>query len=457
LQLALAAVLVSVLADGFVVAAMGWSLAAVAGAWLAGQHDEGAAVLVATRSAVAVGAMLAAAALLFWGMNGRWDMEGYSPDAVPAFAAVRAGASPGAGDASLTMTSVPGARVFVDDALTSELRAPFVRVPMTPGGHALRVRLDEGGDDVVLARIEVKPGEEVALVPLGPTLSFHTMADAVAVRAPAEADAMAALEERTLPGGLPVVQAALVALLLAAGAMVPRLRVVPGALGAVAAGPLSAVGPFLLTRFDFLFPRAGHVRIAVAALGAVVFLSVLWQALEHSRARRWLVFAGGVTPGLSLVALGLGGAAPGVPVIVSAGATASAMYLVFAAYSGDEGPRLAERAALAVDAAAPKKGVEYALLVELPARLGDLLASMERWVVGAVAGAFANVAAAAAWAAAAVDEQVVASPADLAAVRLRRAARALEPMCGVSVAVVAWAVLAVAAAAAVVQVMWPGG
>jgi hypothetical protein len=455
LQLALAAALVSLLADGFVVVAMGWSLTAVAGAWLAGRHDAGAAMLVATRSAVAQGAMLAAAALLFWGMNGTWDAEGYSPDAGPPFVAVRVGAGTGTGDAFLTMTSLPGARVFVDEALTSELRAPFARAPLPSGSHSLRVHVDEGGDDAVLGRIEARPGEEVALVPLGPTLSFHTMADVVAVQRRPTGGALGAIEERTAPGGLPVIQSALLVLLAAAAAMAPRMRVVPGALGGVAAAVMSAVGPFLLARFAFLFPLAGHAQAAVTGLGAVLFLWALWQALEHAGARRWLAFAGSAPPGLSLVALGVGGVGQGVPVIVGAGVAAAATHLVVALRTG-EGGGVDEGAASAVKMPAPK-GVEYALLVLVPARLGDLLASMERWVVGAVADAFAGATAAAAWAVAMVDEHVVTSPADLAAVRLRRAARALEPMCGVSAARLVWGVLALAAAAALVHVIWPGG
>jgi hypothetical protein len=442
LQLALAAALVSFLADGFVAAAMGWSLAAVAGAWLAGWHDDdGAAMLVATRSAAGVGAMLAGGALLFWGTTGTWDDAGYVPDGAPPFAAVRAGV--GAGGPSLTMTSVPGAHVFVDDPPAAELRAPFVRVPLAVGSHTVRVHLDDG--DTVLAHIDAAPGEELAIVSLGPSLSFHTLADAIALRSRDEAMGWG-VAGRVAPGGVPVLEGALLALLAAAGAMAPRLRAAPpGPLGAFAAGVTSAIGPFLLVRFEFLFQET-QARTAVAALGVVVFLGTLWQAVGYVGARRWLVFAGGAAPALSLVALGLGGAAPGVPVLVASGAAASAVYLLYAGRSRD-----------AVVPGAPGRGAEGALLVRIPAELGDLLASMERWVIGAAAGAFGVMATASAWLVAMVDEHIISSPAEFAALRVRRAAAAVQPLCGLSVARLVWALLALTAAAAVFHALWSGG
>src|ERR1700722_17768824 len=64
LELALAAALLSFLADGFVTTLLGWTLAAGAAAWLQGWTDPGRGAVRATRGALAVLALLFGALLL---------------------------------------------------------------------------------------------------------------------------------------------------------------------------------------------------------------------------------------------------------------------------------------------------------------------------------------------------------------------------------------------------------
>jgi hypothetical protein len=448
LHLALAGALASFLADGFVALAMGWSLVAAATAWLAAWRDAAAGVVAATRGAVALGAMLAGAALLFWGLGGSWDAEGFARDARPRFAAVHA--APGAGDASLTMTTAAGATVFVDDARAAPLRAPFVRAPIPAGSHELRVHLGDAVDDALLARLDAAPGEEIALVPLGPTLSFHAMADQMALRGrTGQPAARRVAEEHVGPGGLSVVAGALLALLGAAfaasGGSAPVSA--PRVLSSVAAGATTAApGPFLLVRMDFLFPSAQHAGAVVASAGAAALLAAVWQALGYTRARRWIVFAAGAPPGLACVALGLGGAAQALPVLAVTGGAATAAHLLLARGIEDDAPDPLDASSL-----------DGALLVGLPAQLGELLASMERWVVEAVAGAVGAGARVAAWMVATADEHLVTTPADAAARGVRRAAGVVEAQAGASLARIAWALLALVALAALLHAVWPGG
>jgi hypothetical protein len=449
LQLALAGALLAFLGDGFLTVAMGWSLAAAAGAWLAGWHDAGAGVVIGTRGAVALASLLIGSSLLFWGLGGSWDDAGYSPDAQPPVVAVHAGA--GGSETTLTLTSLAGTLVFIDDARTPSLRAPFVRAPLTAGPHALRLHPGDGTPDAVLPRVEAAPGEEIALVPLGPTLSFHTMADQLALRDRSGAPVVRrAVEEHVGPGGFAVIAGALLALLAAAGAMsawsapiaAPRVLV-----GVAAGGTTSALGPFLLVRLSFLFPSAKHTGAVVTSVGAAIVLAIVWHALGYSGLRRWLVFAAGAPAGLTCVALGLGDVVAALGVMVVSGLATALAYFVAARRGEDDE---------AVDVAA-RGSLDDALLASVPARLGELLASMERWVVGAVAAAMGAVARIAAWTVAMVDDRVVSSPADIAASRVERAARSVEPWVGVSPARIAWALLAAAALAVLLHAAWPGG
>jgi len=451
LQLALAGALLSFLGDGFLTVAIGWALASAAGAWLAGWHDVGGGVVVATRGAAALAAMLIGAALLFWGLGGSWDDEGYAPDSQPRFAAVHDGSTPGSGDASLTMTSLAGATVFVDDARTSSLRSPFVRSSLGAGSHTLRVHPGDGADDALLGRVDAAPGEEITLVPLGPTLSFHTMGDQFAVRGRGGSSVeRRAADEHVGPGGLAVVAAALIALLSASGAMsawflpmaAPRVLV-----GVAAGATTAALGPFLLVRLAFLFPSAQNVGVIIASVGAAIVLASVWRALDFGGTRRWLVFAAGAPAGLTCVALGLGDVTAALGVMVTSGLVAATVFFVASRSVEDDG---------AIDGAM-RGSMDDAMLVRAPARLGELVASMEHWVVSSVASAMGGTARVVAWTVAMADEHVVSTPADIVATRLERTAQAVESWVGAGPARLAWGLLTVAGLAALLHAAWPWG
>ncbi len=448
LQLALAGALVSVLADGFLTVAFGWTLASAAGAWLVGWHDARAGVVSATRGAAALAALLFGSALLFWGLGGSWDEEGYTPEVHPRVVAAHVGAV--VGEASLTMTSLVGAAVFLDDARTPSSHAPFVRAPVAVGAHALRVHPGDGADDAVLPHVEVGPGEEIALIPVGPTLSFHTMADELALRDRAGAPVVRhVVEEHLAPGGFAVVAGALLSLLAAAGAMsawsppiaAPRVLV-----AAASGGTTSVLGPFLLVRLAFLFPSAQHTGTVVTSVGAAILLAVVWNALGYTGLRRWLFFAAGAPAGLTCVALGLGDVVAALGVMVASGAATAIVYLV-AARRGDDDE--------AIDEAA-RGSLDDALLSRIPARLGELLASMEQWVVGSVASAIGGGARVAAWTVARADQHLVATPGDVVASQVEQAARTVEPWVGVPLSRLVWAMLTLGALALFLHAMWRG-
>ena len=349
------------------------------------------------------------------------------------------------------MTSLAGAAVFLDDARTSLLRAPFVRAPLASGPHALRIHPGDGADEALLPHIEVAPGEEIALIPLGPTLSFHTMSDQLALRDHAGAAVVRrVVEEHLGPGGFAVVAGALLSLLAAAGAMsawsppvaAPRVLV-----AAAAGGTTSALGPFLLVRLAFLFPSAQHTGTVVTAVGAATLLGVMWNALGYTGLRRWLVFAAGAPAGLTCVALGLEDVIAALGVMVASGLATAIAYLV-AARRGEDDAAIDE---------AMRGSLDDALLARIPARLGELLASMERWVVGSVVSAVAGTARITAWTVARADDHLVSTPANVVASGVERAAHTVESWLGVSLSRVAWALLAMGALAVLVHAAWPGG
>jgi hypothetical protein len=104
----------------------------------------------------------------------------------------------------------------------------------------------------------------------------------------------------------------------------------------------------------------------------------------------------------------------------------------------------------------PREALDRVLLIGVPERLGGMVASMERWVVEAVAGALAVLARAGAWMVATADAHLVSTPVDAFAARLTRALRRAEPLFGGSLGRVAWALLGAAGFAALLHAVWPG-
>jgi hypothetical protein len=440
LQLALLGALLAFLGDGLITVVAGWSLAGGAGVWIAGWHDPRASVLAAAWAVVAGGAVVVGAALLFWGLAGSWEGSDYEVDP-PSLAAVRVEGRPG--EATLTLTGAPGALVFLDDARVAALHSPFVRAQVTPGAHV--VRIAAGGQTDVTSRVVLAPGDDAVLVPVEPTLSLHAMRDALDLHdSHGEPVFRRALEARLAPGGVGVVAATLLAWLLAVGAMsaVHASLAAPTALAALSSGGSTAMlGPVLLLRADFLFPSAIHTGAVVVIAGCALLLGATWRALPYDGLPRWVAFATGAPAGLVCVALGLGGEAYALASIVLLGLGAAMLHLS------------QRRAALPLGGENP----DASPLLTTPARLGDLLATMEHGVVGAVARTIAASTHALAWIVATADRHIVTSPAERLADGVLYVSRAATPILGVGPGRIAWWLLALAGLVALVHALWSGG
>jgi hypothetical protein len=449
-----------------VTTAVGWSLASLSIASLAGWSSPRAARVAATRSAVAIAALLVGALLLFYGNEGSWDGDEFVPDAQPQFVAARIGedvashasqpAPPHAGEPSdarpggtVTLTGASGAQVFVDDTRRDPLRSPFVGVPVRAGLHGFRIHRGGATEDAAVPRVAFEGSDDIALVPFGPTLAFRTLADQVSLRdRRGEAAVGRALVSRQAPGGLPLLTAALLAWLVAAAAIgAPPPRGAPAALVAVgcAAAP-ALLGPYLLARLSWLLPLVPHAAAGVVTLGAVAVIAGAWRARRaRGAAARFLAFVSAAPFGAPCVALGLGGGGACLEAIMASGVAAAGLHLVASRKSewADDG-----------ESPGPEDPALGPLLVDVPERLGAWFVSLEHWVVDAVAGALAGLTRAGAWTVATVDTHVVATPVDAVAVRLVGVARRVNPHVG-SMARVVWGLLAAAALTVLVHALWP--
>ena len=74
------------------------------------------------------------------------------------------------------MTSVPGATVFVDDARSAAAVTPFVRTQLSAGSHVLRIHSGGLTEDAIVGPFTIALGDAIALVQIGPSLSFREIA-----------------------------------------------------------------------------------------------------------------------------------------------------------------------------------------------------------------------------------------------------------------------------------------
>jgi hypothetical protein len=247
------------------------------------------------------------------------------------------------------------------------------------------------------------------------------------------------------------------ALLVAAIAMSATLPS-PGAplvLAAVACGgTVGLVGPFLALR---LAPLAGEGGSEVLAAGALALLAVTWAALDRADGPSRVLAAVAAAPvGLTCIALGADGPAGGLLVFVAAGLAAG--FVLFGAAARGFAPEGQRSDSTKPESKLATAGpdLERVVFEVAPSGAGALLGAFERWVVDAIAGAVVVLVSALSWTIARLDAGVVGAPANALAARTVRASRALEPLVGGSLARVAWVLIAVLLAAALVHAVGSG-
>ncbi|MCS6901412.1 MAG: hypothetical protein RMJ98_17320 [Myxococcales bacterium] len=230
------------------------------------------------------------AAVVTWGLTGTWGADGFIPAVRPYFVAVvREGeaARPTApqGQGYLTLTTNPGARVFLDNRLEPFAEAPFVRHPLSAGPHSISVEPGPGMDRVELRKIRVEEGSEVVLVRAQGANESHGIVALCLLKEGREPVVARGRLGSVSWGGLPV--SVWVAVLLLAGFL---LRVIP---------PVAPVSSSLPRTLRLLVPQVGGVLLAV--LAAVRWLPLL--GVESGWSSWLLVFPLAGTAMLALLGL----------------------------------------------------------------------------------------------------------------------------------------------------------
>jgi hypothetical protein len=395
LSMALAGAQLSCLADGFVTTSLGWVLAMGASAWLSGWANAEGASLVASRGAAALAALFVGCAALFWGVGGSWSGDEYVREAPPRYAVSdRDPPDADPNGAALTFVGSRGSQVYLDGSRVPFAIAPFADWAMPPGAHELRIRRS-GDEDTLLSFGAADTVRSFAVVATGPgaAWSYRDLTVALEARAPSgDRWLRRTLAAREGPGGISLV-------------------------------------PLVLALFC---AAAWATRPAPVGAGAPASLAVFGLA------------GGGLVPGWMLLAR----AGVLVPLAPSMSVVVWAVALVILMEGGSS-------LWAALVGSAPRPAAPIAeWMTGRAAEVGGLLVRFEHWVVDAVANAAVALLRLIAWGAAHADAGPLALPGNLAAERVARCARAIEPWVGGSLARAAWVLLSIAGAFATAHAFW---
>ena len=342
------ATLLVVVADGLVAVFIGWEVAALA-TWGLTRQLRGFVVARAADAGFLVGA-----AMLFWGLGGVWSDAEYTPDLVPRFAAVQVGANDAkeikgepdkakmAGKGLLTMTSYPGALVFMDDSRTplmngdALLRAPFTRFPIPGGLHSFRVHPGGGLDDHLVSHVLLGRDREVLLGVFGASVTFAQMRDQLVVKsAHAESSLRATLLGRKAFAGVGLVTVACLLLFAAAGSRSAQAPLHGGLVDAASTSPLSGallatttslLGVYLILRLGFLISLSGPASAVISCVGGVTAIVGAALAVRALDLRRVVLCLGVSDLGLGMLGAGSGAHAASALEIVTYAAGAGALW-----------------------------------------------------------------------------------------------------------------------------------
>jgi hypothetical protein len=257
----------------------------------------------ATLRLASLGLAGAAVALLGWSLGGQWlDDARYLSDYRARFTiaggtTTRAkSAGDARGEGTLTIVSHPGADLHLGVATESQLarsspfaRTPVVRVPIPSGLQKIAIVpgdgaivSGEGVEAALLDAVDVRPGEELVVTAVGPTLTFHEIEAQVDGRGVfhalgnAPTRPLAVQRRRVGHERVGPIGAGLVALAAVAAALGVGLR---GALRPLAA-TFSIVMALVVMRLSPIYdPESTIARVAMLALAVVAGL-VAWRRVR---------------------------------------------------------------------------------------------------------------------------------------------------------------------------------
>jgi NADH-quinone oxidoreductase subunit L len=383
LNLFVFSMLLLVLGDNFFVMFFGWEGVGLCsygliGFWWKDYKKASAGMKAFVANRVGDFGFVMGVALLFWGLGGSWTPDGeYSSDLAPRFGAVSVKADEGGGEDAaeakapakkeaaeakkkpetkatsgkgyLTLTSLPGALVYMDDSHApllveagSPLRSPFVRYEIAGGTHTFRIAPDDGFhfangdkgartlvidggvlDNSIVARVAMGNDQEVTLASFGPTVTFRNLRDQFVT---SDGKGLRVFRDALLHkkacGRMSVVCLACLLLFLGAcgkSAQLPLYVWLPDAMAGptpvsalIHAATMVTAGVYLIARLNFLFSLSPTACGVVALTGACTALFAATIGLFQYDIKKVLAYSTVSQLGFMFIGVGVGAYEAGV-------------------------------------------------------------------------------------------------------------------------------------------------
>lgn len=221
--------------------------------------------------------------------------------------------------AYVTFTSFAGAKVFINGDTTAPLTVPFVRHPVSSSSsrHTLLVKMGGATEDLLLENVELVPGKETILTPVGTVLSFRDVANQL--RTQDRVTATHPLKER-LAGkrlwGIAVITIACLGFFVGAAgksAQIPLYVWLPDAMAGptpvsalIHAATMVTAGVYMVARLNFLFSMSPVACGVVALVGALTALFAATIGFFQYDIKRVLAYSTVSQLGFMFIGVGVG-------------------------------------------------------------------------------------------------------------------------------------------------------
>jgi NADH-quinone oxidoreductase subunit L len=220
------------------------------------------------------------------------------------------------------VTAYPGALIYLDDSRvemkdgSKPLTPPFVRRPIPGGYHSFRIQPGNGVDDQLVRHVAFGDEKEIALVPIGPTVTFRQVRDQLAIHDNhGRHTFLEALKDRRVGNHMLITVACLLLFVGACGksAQVPLYVWLPDAMAGptpvsalIHAATMVTAGVYMIARLSFLFSLSATACGVIALVGAVTALFAATMGFFQYDIKKVLAYSTVSQLGFMFIGVGVG-------------------------------------------------------------------------------------------------------------------------------------------------------